>query len=60
MQVEGVGSVSLKTFKRLGRIAAQEISKGVLQPASDEIIRLDNDPNFPEKGKINFIMLGGL
>lgn len=60
MQVEGVGSVSLKTFKRLGRVAAQEISKGVLQPASDEIIRLDNDPNFPEKGKINFIMLGGL
>ena len=60
MQIEGVGSVSLKTFKRMGRIAAQEINNGVLQPASDEIIRLDNDPNFPEKGKINFIMLGGL
>lgn len=60
MAVEGVASVELKTFKRQGRPANQEITNGVLMPRESEIIRLDNDPNFPENGKINFLMYGGL
>jgi hypothetical protein len=60
MAVEGVASVELKTFKRQGRPANQEITNGVLVPKESEIIRLDNDPNFPENGKINFLMYGGL
>jgi len=60
MEVDGVASVELKTFKRLGRMANLEKQHGVLQPKESEIIRLDNDPNFPENGKINFLMYGGL
>jgi len=29
-------------------------------PAELEIILLDNDPNFPENGKIEFKVFGGL
>ncbi len=60
MAVEGVASVEMKTLKRQGRPANQEITNGRLMPKESEIIRLDNDPNFPENGKINFYMYGGL
>jgi hypothetical protein len=60
MDINGVGSVEITKFKRYGKKLDQEIEKGLLQPASLEIIRLDNDPNFPENGKINFIIHGGL
>ena len=60
MSVDGVASVELKTFKRMTMPANLEKEKGVLQPDKSEIIRLDNDPNFPENGKINFLMFGGL
>lgn len=60
MAVEGVASVEIKTFKRQNRSANQEIANGVLMPKESEIIQLDNDPNFPENGKIAFIMYGGL
>ena len=59
LDVEGVASVELKTFKRLARAANLEKENGVLQARESEIIRLDNDPNFPEHGKINFLMYGG-
>ena len=60
MRIDGVASVELKSFKRLSRPASLEIRNGILQPGESEIIRLDNDPNFPENGKINFLMFGGL
>ncbi len=60
MKIDGVASVELKTFKRLARASNLEKENGVLQPEESEIIRLDNDPNFPENGKINFLMFGGL
>jgi hypothetical protein len=60
MQINGIESVELKTLKRWGRPAGQAIENGILQPAPNEIIRLDNDPNFPENGKITFLMIGGL
>lgn len=60
MAVEGVASVEIKTFKRQNRAENQEIKHGVLAPKDSEIIKLDNDPNFPENGKINFLMYGGL
>ena len=60
MGISGVLSVELKTFKRLNRAAQLETVNGLLKPANSEIIRLDNDPNFPENGKINFLMSGGL
>ena len=36
-----------------------ELEKGIIQVNPSEIIRLDNDPNFPDNGKINFLMQGG-
>ncbi len=60
MKIDGVASVELKTFKRLDRASNLEKENGVLQPEESEIIRLDNDPNFPENGKIDFLMYGGL
>jgi hypothetical protein len=60
MSVEGVASVEMKEFKRWTKRKSAEIDDGILKVAELEIIRLDNDPNFPENGKIDFIMFGGL
>jgi hypothetical protein len=37
-----------------------ELEKGVIDIHPSEIIRLDNDPNFPDNGKIEFVMKGGI
>lgn len=60
MDLDGVASINVIDFHRWGKKPNQEIEKGVLTPADLEIIRLDNDPNFPENGKIDFVMIGGL
>lgn len=60
MSVAGVASVEIKKFNRWGKAPINEIENGLLQVAELEIIRVDTDPNFPENGKIDFIMLGGL
>ena len=60
MQIAGVGSVEIKTFKRWVKKAGNEIEDGFLKPLELEIIRLDNDPSLPENGKIDFIMFNGL
>ncbi len=60
LEVAGVASVEVTRFQRWGKSPADEIEKGILTPGTLEIIRLDNDPNFPENGKISFNMEGGL
>ena len=60
MSVEGVASVRVEKFQRFRKTAADELSEGVLETASLEIIRLDNDPSAQENGKIEFRMFGGL
>ena len=60
MEVTGVASVEAIQFKRWGKPANKELETGALAPASLEIIQLDNDPNFPENGRIAFDMNGGL
>ena len=60
MNVAGVASVEALTFQRFGKVASNEIDDARLVPASLEIVQLDNDPNFPEHGRINFEMHGGL
>ncbi|MEO6729681.1 MAG: putative baseplate assembly protein [Ferruginibacter sp.] len=60
MEIDGVASVEIKEFKRWAKKAGKEIKDGLLKPSELEIIRLDNDPNFPENGKIDFTMLAGL
>ncbi len=60
MKVAGVDSVVVTRFQRWGNQPNQEIENGVLTVGTLEVIRLDSDPNFPENGRIEFEMLGGL
>lgn len=60
MNVAGVASVEATRFQRWGKTANKELDSGAIVPAPLEIIQLDNDPNFPENGKIDFDMHGGL
>ena len=60
MEVGGVASVEVKRFQRCGKKPNNEKEQGFLKPDSLEVIRLDNDPNFPENGSIDFEMHGGL
>ncbi len=60
MSVSGVESVEATIFQRWGKKVRTEKDDGFLEPEELEIIRLDNDPNFQENGKIEFNMLGGL
>ena len=47
-------------FKRWGQLADGELDQGFIDIGRLEIARLDNDPNAPENGKLDFIMEGGL
>ena len=60
MAVEGVDSVRVLKFKRWGKVDAGELAAEELKPGQFEILRLDNDPNYPENGKIEFDMQAGL
>ena len=62
MKVEGVVSVNIERFKRWHKSddAHSELDAGVIKMNSFEITRLDNDPNFPENGTIEFVLNGGL
>ena len=57
--VEGVESVRLTTLQRFGEPTRGELAQGVLKLASAEIPQLDNDPNFPEHGKLTINLGGG-
>lgn len=47
-------------FHRWGKAPAGELDAGMIAMDRLEIARLDNDPNAPENGKIEFFMEGGL
>jgi hypothetical protein len=54
MAVQGVSHVEPLRFQRLGRPPQGEIDAGRIAMARLEIARLDNDPNAPEHGRIQF------
>jgi hypothetical protein len=60
MAVTGVASVELKKFQRWGLPANHELDNALIPAAPLEILRLDNDRNFPENGRIEFELHGGL
>jgi hypothetical protein len=60
LRVSGVTSVQVKRFRRWGRAPNYELENAVITAAGLEILRLDGDPNFPENGRIEFEMNGGL
>jgi hypothetical protein len=57
--IEGVDSVTVKTFQRLGQPLTSGLDSGVLAMQRREIARLDNDPNFPERGQLTIRTGGG-
>jgi Baseplate J-like protein len=60
MNLEGVESVFISRFQRMGKNTNMELESGVIDVHPSEIIRLDNDPSIPDNGKIEFVMKGGI
>lgn len=58
--VNGISVPSPNHFQRWGQAAQGETAAGFIATAPLEIARLDNDPNEPENGRIQFFMEGGL
>ena len=59
MKVEGITFANVERFQRWREPDNHELKEGVIKMALFEIARLDNDPNFPENGRIEFIIEGG-
>jgi hypothetical protein len=59
MAVDGVVSAVVTTFQRYGKVANNELQQGYIPAGRLEILRLDNDPNFPENGSLTLNMDGG-
>jgi hypothetical protein len=59
MAVDGVHSARLLRFKRLGRVAQDELALGLIRPGDTEVLQLSDDPSFPEQGKLSLVMGGG-
>jgi predicted phage baseplate assembly protein len=57
--VPGVESVIIDKFQRLFESPNQEIERGILPLSPMEIARLDNNPSFPENGKLVINLKGG-
>jgi hypothetical protein len=57
--VSGVESVYVTRFERLGEGDQGERDAGLLPLGPLEIAQLDNDPNFPEHGKLSLTLGGG-
>ena len=51
--------IDVLTFQRLDLPSTSGLEEGVLTMGRLEIARLDNDPNFPDRGTLKFTMRGG-
>ncbi len=60
MAVQGVAWIEPLRFQRWGVAPRGELAAGRIAFDRLEIARLDNDPNAPENGRIDFVMEGGL
>jgi hypothetical protein len=58
-QVTGVESVTARVFQRQGVPESSGLATGRLDIDRLEIVRLDNDPNFAERGRLTLALGGG-
>ena len=58
-QVRGVSSVQATRFSRQGDPDKKALSDRMIRLGKLEIARLENNPNFPEHGVLELILLGG-
>jgi hypothetical protein len=59
MDVPGIASVEPLRFQRWAETAANELRLGVVHAGEIEVLRLDNDPSFPENGRLELDLGGG-
>jgi hypothetical protein len=57
--VQGVESVVVTRLQRLDEPPAGELEQGFLPLGPLEIAQLDNDPDFPEHGRLTLDVRGG-
>jgi hypothetical protein len=57
--VAGVECVTVARLQRRFAAPNHEIANGVLPLRYDEIAQLDNDPNYPERGRLEIQVRGG-
>jgi len=57
--VPGVDSVVVRVFQRQGQASRDSLDTGAVAISPREIARLDDDPNFPERGALRLIVQGG-
>lgn len=60
MKVVGVSRVDVLRFERWGQHSYVDLENAVITIKRLEIVRLDNDPDKPENGRIEFDLRGGL
>jgi hypothetical protein len=58
-KVEGVRFATIEKLQRLGSESRQALDNGAMQIGRLEIARLDNDPNFAERGVFRLTLEGG-
>lgn len=58
-KVEGVRFVTIEKFQRQGTASLEALDDGVLSLGRLEVARLDNNPNFAERGVFRLTMEGG-
>lgn len=58
-RVQGIECAEVLTFERLRKPQSDELTEGEIPMQWDEIARLDNDPNFPERGRLDLELVGG-
>jgi hypothetical protein len=59
MAVDGVMAADVLVFHRRGDPQRDELLRGAIEIGAREIVRLDNDRNFPEHGVLRLHMRGG-
>ena len=57
--VDGLETIKVTRLKRLNEADSGALESGVLSFGAFEVAECGNDPNFPEAGKLEFIMRGG-
>lgn len=58
MAVSGVEDIAVMKLKRMFEMDSGALEKGFLAMSSQEIAQLNNDPNFPEHGKLVIKLFG--
>jgi hypothetical protein len=58
-KLDGVQFLTIVTFQRQGRSSTDALRQGRLDLGRLEIARLDNDPNFPDRGVFRVSLEGG-